>query len=275
MDLVIKKFQMKFYEKRLLDNLQSDETQNVPLKNVRNAMGHIGQTVGNPLTKTEIVLTITTAFFDNMGNLVLPAALPLNLQTYLPIYLFGLTDFNGAYLRMNTILPPSAGWLQAALVGIVNPMGIWGRDVFAPLPGLNPVAGDMIMLFIDALAPNFLAWTCVHCNNVAYGTFLNSFVSDLITISHIRYFSPNINQFINPVVFGYQTLFGKTSWDTLDPRMYILGKDPQQNICDLPVNLTIDKNLMIGFQLIVFCQNVNWVLFVEKVEPLTHKLRRK
>ena len=97
----------------------------------------------------------------------------------------------------------------------------------------------------------------------------------MITISQIRYFVPNINQFVNPVFFGYQTLFGKTTFDSLDPRMYILSTSMQQAICDIPLNLPIDKNLMIGMQIDVFCQAINWVLFVEKVEPLTHKQRKR
>jgi hypothetical protein len=113
----------------------------------------------------------------------------------------------------------------------------------------------------------------IHCNNVAFGTFLNSFVSDLITINTIRYIVPiaNVNQFINPIKFGYQTLFGKTYTDDIDPRNYITSRDFQQQIADIPINLPIDKAVMVGTQINFDCQTFDMILFVEKVEPLTHK----
>lgn len=265
---------MKDYEKRLLDHLQNDNPPDVPLAEVRQAMGHIGQTVGNPLSKTEIALSITSYIWSvGVGAIILPAALPANLQTTVPVCLFGLTDMHGGYLRSFQINPFPGGWQLAAAVvpvGIVNFNAVnlpgWAFGFVQP--------GDMTFTYVDATGL-FNIIVVIHCSNVAYGTFLNSFVSDLITISHIRYFVPNINQFVNPIIFGYQTLFGKVSTDSIDPRLYILGKDPQQAICDIPVNLPIDKNLMIGLQMSVFCQTINWILFVEKVEALTHERKNK
>ena len=119
----------------------------------------------------------------------------------------------------------------------------------------------------------YTAEVIVHCNNVAFGTFLNSFVSDLITINTLRYVVPiaNIAQFINPLVFGYQTLFGKTFTDNIDPRNYITNKDFQQQIADIPVSLPIDKAVMLGTEMDFDCPTFDVILFVEKIEPLTHK----
>jgi hypothetical protein len=213
-----------------------------------------------------------------MGGYIAPAALPVALQTTLPAYIFGLTDFYGGFPKANTILPPGLGWFRSGFNQVAD-CGIVGYT-FVPTFGVAPlppyVNGDLVMMFWDVLPggiPNFIAWVVIHCNNVAYGTFLNSFVSDLITIDLIRYIVPiaNINQLANPVFFGTQSLFGKTKFDSIDPRMYITSRDFQQQIADIPVNLPIDKTLMTGFQLDVFCQQVSWVLFVKKVEPLTHK----
>jgi hypothetical protein len=132
----------------------------------------------------------------------------------------------------------------------------------------------MILLYVATVAAvNYAALISIHCDNVAYGTFLNSFVSDLITIDTIRYIVSiaNINQFINPLLFAYQTLFGKLFTDSIDPRMYITNKDFQQQICDIPVNLPIDKAVMILTNINPACQNFSLMLFVSKVEPLTHK----
>jgi hypothetical protein len=273
---------MKFFEKSCLERLQNnEETPEVPLQNVRNALGHIGQTVGNPLTKTEINIQINSFIFTVAGALIAPGALPIGLQSSLPVFIFGLTDYYGGFLRLQRLIITNPAWtlLNPPAAALIQ-TGIVGYNAVPPMAPMFPFvqAGDMMMLYGDTPGgANFLVLIVIHCNNVSYGTFLNSFVSDLITISHIRYLVPiaNIAQFVNPIFFGYQTLFGKTSFDSLDPRLYILGKDPQQEICDLPVDLPIDKNIMMGFQLNVNCQNVSLVLFVEKVEPLTHKRRSK
>jgi len=257
---------MRDYEKRLLDHLQNDNPPDVPLAEVRQAMGHIGQTVGNPLSKTEIALTITSIFTSTAGGpavVIAPAGLPVNLQSSLPVIIFGLTDWHGGFLASFRNCPIGGGWVRQ------TGFGIQGFNINNPFAA----TGDMIFTYDDALTTQ--ANIIIHCNNVSYGTFLNSFVSDLITISHIRYFVPNINQFVNPIIFAYQTLFGKVSTDSIDPRLYVLGKDPQQQICNIPINLSIDKNLMVSLQMSVFCQAINWVLFVEKVEPLTHKKTRR
>lgn len=263
---------MRDYEKQLLNHLQSDEavTNDIPLKNIKNALGSVAYVKGNPLTKTEIALQVQSFFWDAIAGVpLLPAALPPFLQTSLPVYLFSLTDFYGAFVKSSIICPLRPVWNQAAVFS-----GIVGRDLPA-VPGTIGVNGDLQFnyVYVDALPTAITCTIVIHCNNVAYSTFLNSFVSDLITLNTIRCIVPiaNINQFINPLIFGYQTLFGKTYSDSIDPRNYITATDFQQQIADIPINLPIDKAAMVCFQLDVFCQLFSFVLFVEKVEPLTHK----
>jgi hypothetical protein len=161
-----------------------------------------------------------------------------------------------------------------------NPeFGIYGyTKSFALSP--NVQKGDCVLTYnfvdINGVVPFnniYNAEIIIHSDNVAYGTFLNSFVSDLITISAIRYIVPiaNINQFINPLVIGYQTLFGKATSDSIDPRNYITSKDFQQQICDIPLNLPIDKAVTCGMYMDFNCPQIDFILFVSKVEPLTHK----
>jgi hypothetical protein len=134
--------------------------------------------------------------------------------------------------------------------------------------------GDLILHYFDPLA-NWGVVIIVHCNNVAYGTLLQSFWSDLIIVNQLRLIVPiaNINQLANPLIFGYQTLFGKVFTDSVDPRMYQTSQDFQNQICDIPLTFPIDKALFSCFNLSVFCQQMSIILFVQKVEPLT--LRKK
>jgi hypothetical protein len=265
---------MKDYQRRLLNHLQSDNSvsNKDPLQDVKNAMGEIAFVSGNPLTKTEITLNITTTFVINGGLIVIPpAALPPVLQTQVPVFLFGLTDYYAGFKRMFNVIPLINPWIVQFPGAIgVPPVGIFG---FNMQYSLNPniQLGDLVIWLNSPVG--FSCEIDIHCDNVAYGTFLNSFVSDLITIDTIRYIVPIafINQFINPLKFGYQNLFGKLFVDSVDPRMYITSADFQQQIADIPINLPIDKAVMLGTYLNYDCQNVSMILFVKKVEALTHK----
>jgi hypothetical protein len=291
---------MKGYERLLLSHLQEDTSQNSndPLQDVKKAMGKIAYVSGNPLTKTEIALQISMQFFDATNQLpILPINLPANLQKNLGIVLFGLTDFYGGYTKsrnmvqipiVNGLLGNQNKWVCQESIQLVGGtwqknLGIYGDNLSdnglsnlynIAATKINYVMGDMLIIYnANQGGLNYLAVITIHCNNVAYGTFLNSFVSDLITINTIRLIIPiaNLNQYINPLLFGYQTLFGKLFTDSVDPRMYITSTDFQQQICDIPINLPIDKSVLLTFNLNYDCQNISIILFVEKVESLTHK----
>jgi hypothetical protein len=266
---------MKDYEKTLLSNLQTDKSSKLPLAELKKSLGVLSDTVGNPLKKTEISITITTVFGQLGVGIVAPGLLPPPAMTKIPVFLFGLTDYYGGYQKMNLIIPPINGWIRNNNVGISNiPQGIYGFNFYAGDIFMIPflTIGDMVLCYTYVPLPGLYVLVIIHCNNVAYGTFLNSFVSDLITIDVMRYILTliNINQFLNPLIFGTQTLFGKVKTDNIDPRMYIRPKDPQQQISDIPLTLPIDKTLMLGFYMDYNIQAANFILFVSKVEQLTH-----
>jgi hypothetical protein len=279
----LKNKKVKKSEKILLNNLETTGfPEEMPLKNIREGLGSVAYIIGNPKTKTEITLNIDLFFEDAvMGIIIAPAALPIAAQTSIPVILLGLTDYYGGYSKSALLNATIPAWTNINVVGGNISRGIWAFNFFnTGLPPLNALCqpGDMILIYTFVTPANvFTAMIRIRCQNVSYGTFLNSFVSDLITINIIRYIVPiaNIIQFINPLIFGYQTLFGKVKSDTVDPRMYITSTDFQQQIADIPINLPIDKAVMLNFQMDVFCPTLSMILFVEKVEPLTHKHERK
>jgi len=264
---------MKRSERILLSKLRGANAigDEEPLKNIKNEMGSLRNIVGNPMFKAEINFQITIQF-GNTGVIgpILPGALfPAN-QNSVPIYLFGLTDFYGGLLK-SQLINPSGAWARInAGCGIIGYQGF----AFVAGPGfVQPVNGDLTLFYMAAAAGGTFdnAFIIVHCNSVAYGTFLNSFVSDLCICNQIRYFVPaaNIIQLANPVIFAYQTLFGKIATDTIDPRMYQTPDEFQNQIVDIPVKFPIDKNLIISLQYDVFCPQISITFFIEKVEPLT------
>ena len=268
---------MKKFERNLLDDLKGDSVKNVPLKEVRNALGAVANVVGNPLFKAEISIQVDTFFIDAAGPVQIAwPGLPIGLQTALPVYLLGLTDYYGGYAKSHQILPPQLGWFLSDTIGIFGSSSwIGGGFIPAPFYLANAQAGDLWLSFQDTPGAGlaFKALVRIRCNNVSYGTFLNSFVSDLITVNTIRMFVPaaNILQLTNPLIFGVQSLFGKLSTDSIDPRMFQTPDDFQNQISDIPVNIPINKDLMLCFNINIDCVHEELIFFVNKVEPLTNR----
>lgn len=259
---------MKRSERSLLKNLRGQPNSETSFSNVKQGLGNVRHVVGNPMMKAEIQLTISL-YFETLGGLIAPAALPVAMQNALPVYLFGLTDFYGAYNAARRILPPQNGWVAPignAWIYGYNPFGI------PPVVAVFAEVGDMIIHFNDA--PGVInGYVIVHCESPSYGTFLNSFVSDLITLNNIRMFVPlaNINQLQNNIFFAVQTLFGKVFVDSIDPYTYKLPTEMQNQIADIPVKMPIDKSLILAFLMNFDCPQINMVFYVQKVEPLTNR----
>jgi len=252
-------------EKILLDSLKEKSEDTELLSSVKKSIDPIGRLRGKPGFKAEILISVSTIYTQG-GVIIAPAALPAVLQVPQPAYIFGLTDFLGGFPTMEKIVPVSAPW---AMNNFLTSKEIQSFNDGA----LNRyVIGD---LYLDLLAVvgavNYNCYITVHCANVAYGTFLHSFSSDLIVLNSIRYSVPVIQnyQLINPLNFGTQSLFGKLVLDSIDPRMYVTNQQFNQQIADIPVTLPIDKTLMMATYLAFDVQNISFLLTVQKVKPLT------
>jgi len=256
-------------EKLLLKEMKEPSRETELLSSIKKSVDPLGQLHGDFKFKAEVSISIETVFINGgTGAVIAPAALPAVLQTRFPIYIFGLTDFYGGYARMSNLLPFTQPW-QLFDIHVTQVPG------YIFLPWADPVVfgvGDLVWLYWALGAFGiYRCYIIVHCNNVAYGTFLNSFASDLIILNSIRYSVPilQIAQLLNPLIFANQSLFGKTVTDAIDPRMYITNQVFNQQISDIPLTLPIDKSLMMGTYLNFDVQNINFLLTVQKVKPLT------
>lgn len=264
---------MKTARRKLFETLQGKQPVNSeePFKNIKQALGSLALAKGNPLTKAEIRLQVSLRYYNpGVPAVILPAALPPAMQTRLPVMLFGLTDFWGSYNSMNDQLPPIDPWIKPRL-GFLGtaPIGIYGMTADFSGAGLAITNnwcdwGDGLQSYF--FFPNW-AGVIIHCNNVAYGTMLNNFTSDIIYLTKIRFFVPlaNINQLDNPIIFSYQSQFGAKAIDSIDLKMYGLPTNMQPNIIDLPVNMPVDKNFSMGFYQNFDCTDISMILFIEKV----------
>lgn len=260
---------MRTARRKLFETLQGKQPVNSeePLKNIKQGLGSMANAKGNPLTKTEITLNIRIQYFDMIAGVFLaPGALPGG-QSMLPVYVFGLTDFHGGFIRNRNTTPIIAPWGWNA---IAQPtIGIWNYN-FWNVGGWTGLIedGDWVeIVFLNLPVINIIGVVTIHCENVAYGTFLNNFSSDVIYLNGIRMIVPaaNPNQLDNPINFIYQTQFGKTFIDTIDPRMYTKPGDFQGNRVDIPMKMPVDKNFSFNYYQNFDCQDISIILFIEKI----------
>jgi hypothetical protein len=264
---------MNANEKRIYNQLtgRSNSMELLPGGQVSNSAGvdaTISQIVGNPAFKAEISLQIFVRYYSQavVGT---PVAVvpPAGQQTNLPLYLFGTADYQGNYARVRQLVPGGAGW-QYADMSIIPIGNNAGQTFVYPLPhaaaAVGYTAGSQFfnltlpgdLLFVipmtgfvaGAAATTVFAEILVRCPNVPYLSLLNSLMADNMTLNMIRYVVPAANtaQFANQLTLVKNSLFGKSSTDTLDPQTFITPGTFQPQIADIPITLPIDKFLTVA-----------------------------
>jgi len=237
--------------------------------------GAVGGVLGNPVFTAQFTLRLTQVYYDETGAaVILPAALPAALQVNNPVYVFGKADFSGTFNKSRQAIPfvnGGAGFWNYLEHGIV------GKGTLATASSQYPTAvdGDLVFISQATVAANvYTRIAIVHCPNVAYGTLLDSISSDTFRINMIRYtVDPTLTaQLANQISILRQTLFGKTSNDTIDPQAYITGNTFNRNISDIPLEIGVDKNLVLGMQMLFNVQLADWVITVQSTNKLIQKV---
>jgi hypothetical protein len=254
---------MKRSEKLLLDNLRNKKAINTeePLKNVKNSLGKIGQLVGNPLTKNEISINVDVFFCDNALHVIIaPAAIPVANQRPMPLYLFGLTDMYGNYVKSWPLTLSDPVWANPMQTGFVG-YNLNAAPIDAILM-LQLQNGDYVIFW--QINVNTQALIRVRCENIAYSTLVHSLMSDIIYINTIRYnvLAAAILQYTHSLKLASLSTFGKLAVDSIDPRLFILPTSPQQNIADIPIKSPFDKTMIIATAIDFTCQHISFILFV-------------
>jgi hypothetical protein len=230
----------------------------------KSTVGAINQIVGNPAFKAEITLQAFVRYYSQavVGTPVV-AVPPAGQQTNLPLYLFGNTDRAANYAKSRQLVPAGAGWTYGDMKVITCGSG---EVDFKPLPHAAAAvdyasgtifnnlaqAGDLLFIIpmagfvAGAAATTVSAEILIRCPNVPYSTFLASLNSDKIELNMIRYVVPAaaVAQLGQQITFIKQSLFGKTSTDTLDPQTFVTPGTFQPQIADIPITVPIDKNFV-------------------------------
>jgi hypothetical protein len=284
-------------ERRILRQLrgESSSLELLPGGQVSESSGihaQINQIVGNPAFKAEITLNVQVRYYSQavVGT---PAAVvpPAGQQGDLPLYLFGNIDLASSYSKARQLVPGAAGFTYADMAIFRIGDGVVQYD---PLPHAAAsvryisgtvfnnltLPGDLLFLIPMAgfvaggAATTVTAEILVRCTNVPYTSLLCALGSDLVTLNMIRYVVPvtAVAQLTRQITFIKESLFGKTSTDTLDPQTFVTPGTFQPQIADIPITLPIDKNLIAATNImytavvpIIF----SWTLTVQTINKLT------
>lgn len=193
------------------------------------------------------------------------------MATQLPAFVFGQSDFQGGFKKSRQQFALS-GWAY------YNPF-IYGKDVpgtpYGDLDATGSGAlqvGDLVEVFYASPgATDYIALVIVRCNQVAYGTLLDSLSSDRFWINNLRYIltdtsAAGLLQFDNEIKIQKQSLFGLFNENSVSPTSNKLPTQFQDGILDVPIDQGVDKNVIFGMYLNYDAVNLKWSIFVRNFD---------
>lgn len=221
---------------------------------------------GYPDYKSQIDLNVQVLYgLTSLGTLITPSSLPAAAKTPIPIYLFGNSDSQGAYAVAKSYDPINSYWSLIGQQIVGSTVGVMGSCYNAILPFTK--TGDLVMGYYSSTG-GVECYVIVSCANVAYGTLLASLNSDKFVICGIRmnvYADIHTSQFSNNLRVITQTLFGKSTNDTLSPNSYVDPQNQIKYIVDVPLVKGIDKNVVFTYFNNFDLQKTTLSLFIKDV----------
>jgi hypothetical protein len=232
----------------------------------------VAKTKGNPTFSAQFDISATVKYFTLNGGVytgVAYAALNAGLQSPLPAIFFGWNDWKAGYVKNLAQFNTNPNWTK----GRPFIYGSTSNDILNPLPAtliasLTP--GDMVQPWTSTLpgsGTTSLAFVIIHCSSVAYGTLLESLVSDKFVMNMIRYTVPDstnasLGQYANSVFIYNQSLFGTFNTNDLSPNSFKKPEQQQQNLIDIPLKRGINKMVSLATFLNGDCGTFTWSTFV-------------
>lgn len=190
-----------------------------------------------------------------------------------PVFLFGVSDRDGNYRKGLGLLP------------LPSNITFSGATVYPDLPGgfgaglTVAQVGDLVLSFLHSNGSR--CCIIINCSQVAYCTLLAATNSDRFMINLIRYSLPStiiLTQFNEAIKVSVQSLFGKSSDDSINPLSYKNPNQNQSNLIDILAGVSINKRT----ELLTYVSPIvgapiggsiqgdifYWSIFVEAVDKL-------
>lgn len=225
------------------------------------------RSAGNPDFKGQFDLDVNVAYFTEALGVytpILPAALDVSLQTRVAMFMFGNTDFASGFAVLKRNFPLAVWNYGIPLIVGKDRLQVNNIDLDAAASA-NLVDGDLVIpVFATVTAVNYVGLVRLRCQQVAYGTLLESLSSDTFKTNMIRYITDTTltKQFANPIEIFTISLFGKFSNDSTNPNSFKLPEQFQNGIIDVPLKKGFTKHQALGTFVTFDVTNFSWQIFV-------------
>ncbi len=248
-----------------------------------NVTGRVGGAKDVPTFAAQFDVSILPLYFDvtvatGAHAQITPAALPANLQTKLFALMFGNSDFASGF-KFAASKYPTVDWVftRSYIYGESQPdvIGDPGNPVVAFPTSISSLLqkGDLVLEFYyDGGGATDQKGVIVHrCQQVGYGTLLDSISSDRFVLNNIRYTIPDatkVAQYGNQISLLRQSLFGKNSEDFVSPQSFKSPDQFQTTVIDIPIKKGIDKETLMGTFVNYDVGQMDWSIFVWKTKKV-------
>jgi len=255
-----------------------DQSADAPPMAITPGGAELTKTKGNPTFSAQFDINFIKLYFTLTGGAytqIAAAGLNAGLKNSLPHFLFGLSDYKAGFAKLRNSFPV-VGWAYGR-------PGIYGKDSFDEYAfdaaiTANLQQGDMVVPFTSALpgaGTTSLALCIIRCTQVAYGTLLESLVSDRFVMNMIRYVvadstAAQLAQYANNIGMFNQSLFGKFDSDFISPNSFKKPEQQQSNLIDIPLKKGINKEVALALSSNYDVVGYTWSTFVWSVAKHTN-----
>lgn len=231
------------------------------------------KSAGNPNFRAQFDLDVNTSYFTELAGAytsILPAGLDAVLQTRVAVFIFGNTDFASGFavLKRNFVLNT---WIYGRPLVVGKDQLVVNGLTLDAVATAGLVDGDLVLpVFATVAAVNYVGLVRLRCNQVEYGTLLESIGSDTFRTNMIRYITDTtfVKQFANPIEIFTISLFGKFSNDSTNPNSFKLPEQFQNGIIDLPLKKVFTKHQALGTFIDFDVTSFSWQIFVPQFNRL-------
>jgi hypothetical protein len=251
-----------------------------------NAVGNLRRGRNQPVFSAQFDLSLIPVFYnvtvaDGTHAVITPANLLAAAKVQIPSIFFGNSDYATGFAFAKQKLPLNVWTYSRVYVyGSNDPAVIGdGGAVTYPFPAevKNQLQnGDMVIeLYYDSGGVTDNKAVIIHrCQQVAYGTLLDSVNSDRFVLNKLRYTIPDttkIAQYGNQIRLLRQSLFGRNVEDFVSPQAQKSPEQFQNGVIDIDLKKGIDKETLMATYVNYDVGQFDWSIFVWKTKKVLAK----
>lgn len=201
------------------------------------------------------------------------AAEPTLANNFMPVFLFGNSDYSGSFKNLRQLFPTT--------VWAYDNVFIYGQGYNGTIYGVLDATikaqlqpGDLVIsLYGSPGATDYIATVIIRCTQTGYGSLLDALNSNKFQTNMVRYNVPSsgatdLAQYDNQLRMTRMSIFGKRSDDFASPNSFKIPEQQQANIIDVPLKVLVDKEAAIGTYMNYNVANFTLSFFVNVVDKI-------